>query len=119
MGNLKVAIASSGLGHIRRGVETWADDLGAALRRRGLDATTFQGSAGAAPNGNVVVPCMRRFDPTTQRVAALLLRAGAWRVGLASGYGIEQTSFAFNLWRRIGRSFDILHVQDPQIAVIF
>ena len=28
-------------------------------------------------------------------------------------------TFALNLWRRIGRSFDILHVQDPQVAVLF
>lgn len=120
--NLKVAIASSGLGHIRRGVETWADDLGAALRRRGIRAATFQGShvANAVLNpGHVVVPCLRRFDPGTERLARALSRFGGWRFHMGSGYEIEQTTFALNLWLRIGRSWDILHVQDPVVALVF
>ena len=119
---LKIAIASSGLGHIRRGVETWAEDLGAALRRRGVQATTFQGSR--SPNmdpasPNVVVRCMRRFDPETERLARTLAKVGGWRFYMGSGYEIEQTTFALNLWRRIGRSWDILHVQDPVVALMF
>jgi len=44
---------------------------------------------------------------------------GGWRFGLGSGYDVEQTSFAFHLWPRIRSSFDILHVQDPHLALIF
>jgi 1,2-diacylglycerol 3-alpha-glucosyltransferase len=120
--SLKIAVASSGLGHIRRGVETWADDLGAALRRRGLHATTFQGSRSPgmpADSPNVVIPCLKRFAPDTERLARALSRVGGWRFHMGSGYEIEQTTFALNLWRRIGRSWDILHVQDPIVAQIF
>lgn len=123
---LKIAIASSGLGHIRRGVETWADDLGRALRRRGLDATTYQGSRPVAADGtaadvapHIVVPCLRRFDSGTQRIARLLTPLRGWRWGMGNGYEVEQTTFALNLWRRIGRTHDILHVQDPQVALVF
>jgi glycosyltransferase involved in cell wall biosynthesis len=115
---LKIAIASSGLAHVRRGVETWAQDLGAALRKRGVEATTFQGSAGPGETGTVV-PCWKRFDAKAQRVVRLLRPVGGWRFGLGSGYEVEQTTFALNLWPRIRRSFDILHVQDPHVALLF
>ncbi len=115
---LKIAIASSGLAHVRRGVETWAQDLGVALRRHGVDATTFQGSEGPGEVGTVV-GCWRRFDAKTQRLVKLLRPVGAWRVGLGNGYDIEQTTFALRLWPRIRQSYDILHLQDPHLATIF
>jgi hypothetical protein len=40
---LKIAVVSSGLGHVARGIETWADDLAAALYKRGVDVTLFKG----------------------------------------------------------------------------
>jgi hypothetical protein len=40
---MKIAIASSGLGHVTRGIETWADDLGTALHRCGVNVTLFKG----------------------------------------------------------------------------
>ncbi len=122
---LKIAVASSGLGHIRRGVETWADDLGRALRARGVDATTFQGSypivngVAVDPAPNVVISCLPRFGARAERVASLFAPLHGWRYGMGSGYQVEQTTFALNLWRRIGRTHDILHVQDPQVALVF
>lgn len=115
---LKVAIASSGLAHVRRGVETWAQDLGVALRRHGVDATTFQGSEGPGETGTVV-GCWKRFDAKTQRLVRLLRPVGGWRFGLGGGYDVEQTTFALKLWLRIRGSFDILHVQDPHLALIY
>lgn len=116
---LKIAVASSGLGHIRRGVETWAEDTGAALHRRGLNVTTFRGGDSSAREWEKAVPCMRRFDSRTTRVVNLFRRLGGWRYGVGSGYDLEQTTFAFNLWRKIGQTYDILHVQDPQVALVF
>lgn len=116
--DLRIAIASSGLGHIRRGIETWADDLGTALRRRGFDATTYQGGKSSSASTGQAVPCIRRFDPAAERLAKLFRRLGGWRYGMGSTYAVEQTTFALNLWRKIGRSHDILHVQDPQVALI-
>lgn len=31
---------------------------------------------------------------------------------------MEQSSFAWSLWRRVARSFDVLHVQDPWLAYV-
>jgi len=115
---LKIAIASSGLAHVRRGVETWAQDLGVALRRHGADATTFQGSEGPGEVGTVV-GCWKRFDAKTQRLVRLLRPVGGWRFGMGGGYEVEQTTFALKLWPRIRGDFDILHVQDPHVALIF
>jgi 1,2-diacylglycerol 3-alpha-glucosyltransferase len=117
--NLKIAVASSGLGHIRRGVETWAEDTGAALHRRGLDVTTFRGGDPSAVEWEQAVPCMRRFDSSTARIVKFFRPFGGWRYGVGSGYSVEQTTFALNLWRKLGQTHDILHVQDPQVAVIF
>jgi glycosyltransferase involved in cell wall biosynthesis len=116
---LKIAVAASGLAHVKRGVETWAQDLGEALRHAGVDATTFQGSADPdGPNG-AVAGCMRRDEPRTARIVRALRGKGGWRIGLGSEYGVEQTTFALNLFRRVRRDYDILHVQDPQVALIF
>jgi glycosyltransferase involved in cell wall biosynthesis len=42
-----------------------------------------------------------------------------WRLGLADGYEIEQTTFALNLLRVLRReSIDLLHVQDPRVALL-
>ena len=47
---MKIAIASSGLGHVNRGIEAWADDLGAALFVGGHSVLLCKG-AGRAGQG--------------------------------------------------------------------
>ncbi len=42
---MKIAIASSGLGHISRGIETWARDTALALHERGVEVTLFAGGS--------------------------------------------------------------------------
>jgi 1,2-diacylglycerol 3-alpha-glucosyltransferase len=111
----RIAIACSGLGHVQRGIEAWAADLGLGLRRAGIDATLFGGAS--APSIDPV-PCLRRTGGGAIGTARALRHLGAWRYGLGSPYEVEQTSFSLSLWRRI-RHFDILHVQDPAIAVWF
>jgi glycosyltransferase involved in cell wall biosynthesis len=46
-------------------------------------------------------------------------RFGLWRTGVGSGYEVEQLSMSIGLAARISRRFDILHVQDPLIALFF
>ncbi len=41
--HVRIAIASSGLGHVARGIEAWAADTAVALARRGVDVTLFAG----------------------------------------------------------------------------
>jgi glycosyltransferase involved in cell wall biosynthesis len=53
-----------------------------------------------------------------RRLQSLTRKLGGWRYGMGSEYEIEQTTFAFSLWRAIHRNYDILHVQDPLVARI-
>ena len=114
---IRIAIASSGLGHIRRGIESWAEDLAEGLRRFGADVTLFQGGPSSSGPRRRTLNCFRRFEATNTRILAITRRMGGWRYGLGSAYDIEQSTFSFALWRAIRSSFDILHVQDPMIAI--
>jgi len=109
----RIAIASSGLGHVARGIETWALDLASSLRRAGIPAGLFGG--GAAP-AVTALPCLRRGEPGAIRLAQAFRRLGGWRYGLGSPYEVEQTSFALNLWSRVRSNYDVLHLQDPLVA---
>jgi glycosyltransferase involved in cell wall biosynthesis len=116
---LKICIAASGLGHVARGIEAWAADLGAALAGRGLEVTLCKGGGEAEAVYERVLPCWQRDSARTERLLRRLPRRFFWRLGLASGYGIEQTTFAWSLIRHLRRErIDILHVQDPQVAVL-
>jgi glycosyltransferase involved in cell wall biosynthesis len=113
---LRLAIASSGLGHIRRGIESWAEDLGSALRRAGENVTLFQGAGKPAESWRRTLPCLRRFERPSARLLSLTQKAGGWRYGFGSGYEVEQSTFAVSLWKAIRHDYDILHVQDPLVA---
>jgi glycosyltransferase involved in cell wall biosynthesis len=123
----RVAIACSGLGHIQRGIESWAWDTAQGLRRAGVAVTLFgaapvdgvRGVGGATAEGMTGLPCLRRTSRANNRLAALARHLGGWRYGLGSPYEVEQTSFALALWPKIRRGFDILHAQDPLLAAWF
>lgn len=110
----RVAVACSGLGHIQRGIEAWAADLAGALGAAGVDVTLFGGYP--AP-GVTALPTLRRTGRGARGVAAAFRNLGGWRYGLGSAYEAEETSFSLALWQQIRRDFDILHVQDPLIAL--
>ena len=111
----RVAVASSGLGHVARGIEAWAQDTASALARHGVPVGLFGGAPGA---GITAVPCCIRTARPAQVLETIFKKLGGWRYGLGSDYEIEQTSFALNLWLRIKGDWDILHVQDPLVAKI-
>lgn len=116
---MKVAVASSGLGHVSRGIESWAADLGMALRDRGVDVILYKGAGAAAADYERVVPCWRRTDSRTRSLLRWLPRRLGWRVGLGSPYAVEQTTFALRLFAHLRRdAVDILHVQDPLVAAL-
>jgi 1,2-diacylglycerol 3-alpha-glucosyltransferase len=113
---MKIAIASSGLGHVARGVESWARDTADALHEQGLDVTLFSGARiDPGPARRVVVPCLRRSS-SVSRLLVRLFPGFSWRWGLKDGYGLEQLTFWLNL-RKLLDGFDILHVQDPMVAL--
>lgn len=114
---LRICVASSGLGHVSRGVEAWAADLAESLAGRAEDVLLCKGSGAAEATYETVVPCWKRTSASACRVARWLPSSVAWRVGLASGYGVEQTTFAVRLIRVLRKEqVDILHLQDPQVA---
>lgn len=110
----RVAIACSGLGHVQRGIESWASDLATGLRAEGVDVTLFGGAPG---DGIVALPCLRRTGTANRALLRIFRHLGGWRYAFGSAYEIEQTSFSLALWREIRRDFDILHAQDPAIAL--
>ena len=115
---LRIAIACSGLGHVHRGVEAWAGDLAAELHRQGAQVTLFQ--AGDHLNEwTKSVWCLRRTGRVARLLGPVFRYFGAWRYGLGNDYEVEQASFCLALWPKIRADFDILHVQDSTIALIF
>jgi glycosyltransferase involved in cell wall biosynthesis len=105
--NPRIAIACSGLGHVRRGNETWAADLAQALHENGADVTLFGGGR------SVEVAC--RFSPIRNwpREARGIRSLLSWH----RRYLLEQLSFAVFLLKRLRKEpFDIVHVPDPALA---
>lgn len=108
----------SGLGHVSRGIETWADSVATELDRRDMDVTLFKGAGPASRPFERVVRCLRR---STSLAGWLVRRApqAAWRLGLHQEYDIEQTTFALSvLPHLICKRYDLIHLQDPWLAWI-
>jgi glycosyltransferase involved in cell wall biosynthesis len=116
---MKIVVASSGLGHVARGIEAWAADLGRALATRGMDVTVCKGGGRPEVPHERVIDCWQRGADRTGQLLRWLPKRLTWRLGLASGYGVEQTTFALRLIDYLRREdVDLLHVQDPQVALI-
>lgn len=116
---MKICVASSGLGHVARGIEAWAADVGRALAERGQSVLLCKGAGTAETDHERVVPCWTRSSPQARRLLAWMPAPLGWRLGLGSGYAVEQTTFAWNLIKLLRRErIDILHVQDPFVAAL-
>jgi len=102
----RVAIVSSGLGHVHRGIETWAATVAEVLHKSGGNVILF--GSGPRPDARspyVRVPCLRR-DGWIRRF-----------VSWDKAYLYEQISFARNLRRHLRSDrFDIVHAADPNVA---
>ena len=108
-------MASSGLGHVARGIETWALDTFVALSERGADASLFSG-APLMGVPFVAVPNLRR-SWRRSCIASRMMPGPLWRCGLKSAYGWEQFTFWLALWPKLRKGrYDILHVQDAMVA---
>jgi len=116
---MRIAVASSGLGHVARGVESWASDLGRALADRGVASILVRGGGPPSEGIERLVSCLRRGSSGNQRMLAALPAWATWRIGLSTPYGVEQVSFAAGLVRLLRRErVDVLHVQDPGVALL-
>lgn len=117
MGKWRIAIASSGLGHVRRGVESWAEDLGKALHRSGENVTLYQADGRSDESWQRTLWTLRRFEAPNSSLLSWTRKAGGWRYGFGNEYEIEQSTFAWSLWKAVRSAFDIVHVQDPLVAL--
>lgn len=116
---LRLCVASSGLGHVTRGIETWAADLGRVLAERDEQILLCKGAGTAEEPYERVVSCWTRSSKSARRLLSCLPHSVAWRIGLGSPYGVEQTTFALNLVQILrDQRVDVLHLQDPQVAVV-
>lgn len=140
---MKIAIASSGLGHIQRGVESWALALATGLAGEGEEVTLFGNwhRCGTArtehPTPNVQHPTSKednepaagprlrkvalgavRRSSALARMLACVMPGFTWRWGMKSGYDWEQLFFWRHLRSRLRNgAFDVLHLQDPMVAL--
>ena len=115
---MKIAVASAFLGHVLRGVESWAQDLSAELHRRGMDVTLFQGGGPSAASYARQIPCPDHTDPFWKHVTRFT-RHGLWRYGLGSPLHLQQVVFARRVARELHRGrFDIVHTQDAGTALV-
>lgn len=104
----RIAIACSGLGHVRRGNETWARDVASALFDAGADVTLLGG--GPSPN----VPCPYHRLPCLRRDFPVLRRCLSW----SHRYLLEQLTFVLPLRRHLLRHrLTLAHLCDPDLAL--
>lgn len=112
-----IAVASSGLGNVSRGIEIWAGDISRALAQRGHDVRLYQGGGTPPPYGEVL-PNLPRHARDNAVWGARLPKAVAWRLAMLPGYPLEQTSFSWSLLHALRRRPpDVLHVQEPLVAL--
>jgi glycosyltransferase involved in cell wall biosynthesis len=105
-GKLKVLLACSGLGHVRRGFEAASTEIAAALSDRVSMTLARGGGAWFGERGSRRLPCL-------QRQGSLATTLG---LDPATAYAWEQRSFAPSLYAlaRLGR-YDIVHLHDPAL----
>jgi 1,2-diacylglycerol 3-alpha-glucosyltransferase len=115
--SLKIAVGASGLSHVARGIEAWAEETAGALQRAGEQVTLFQGTGTSDPPYRITLDSMSRMDPRALAWPRRLRRCGLWRVGLSYPYDYEQLSYTIRLWKKVRHDYDIVHVQDPLVAL--
>ncbi len=115
---MKIAIASSGLGHVTRGVEGWAEEIAYGLSSRGIETALYKGGGEPRSEIEATIKCLQRDSNMNKRVLSYM-PSFAWRVGFGSSYQAEETTFALNLLPRLMQGkVDILHLKDPWLALI-
>ncbi len=107
---LRIAISSSGLGHVYRGAEIWANNLAYALHERGLDVTLFKG--GGKPESDIeeVIPCIKRNSIILGGKESKL--PWLWRIR------IEGVTFSLVLLMKLilSEKYDIIHIDTEYLS---
>ena len=114
---MKIALLSSGLGHIKRGIETWTEDLYIALKEREIEVTVYCGESFEAYSEFNNVSCLKRTQPFSQWLLKSKLPI-LWKFGWGGGYMTEQITFVSNILPVLKKEqYDIIHTQDPFVAL--
>lgn len=113
---LRIAIASSGLGHASRGPETWAEKTAHALYESGQSVTLFKGGGAAQAPYERVCPCICAEGSVAYWLHRVL-PPQAWRLGLGSCSTIQETSFAVRLLPWLRQRFNVVHTHDAHVAL--
>lgn len=112
---MKIAVATSGLGHVFRGMEGWAELLAEELHQKGVDVTLYKGAGPSKNSYDKYVPCIKR----TSRLARLLSKLnkiGGWRVGLGSPGQVEAWTYGLFLLWHLRKGFDLVHIKQGSLA---
>jgi glycosyltransferase involved in cell wall biosynthesis len=113
---MKIAIASSGLGHIYRGMEAWAQDLAEALFEKGVDVTLFRGAGPKKNEYDLVLPTLKRNKMPAKLIAKITSKGG-WRIGLGAPHAVESFVFGLQLLWHLRRDYDLVHVQQGSLGL--
>lgn len=81
---LRVAILSSGLGHVSRGIEIWSANLAKLIDKNGINVTLFKGGGEKKHHYEKVIPCIRMNSKLWGKNSRI---SWGWR------YTIQQYSF--------------------------
>lgn len=115
---MKIAITSSGLGHIARGIETWSKELAYSLWNKGLNITLYKGAGRKESKIEKNIPCIKRYSKPA-KIIHKFMPSFSWRFGFGSKYQIEATTFTMNLIPElIAKKYDIIHTQEASSAII-
>jgi glycosyltransferase involved in cell wall biosynthesis len=113
---LRIAIAASGLGLIKRGMEAVTATTAEALWRRGVDVRLFRGAGPATREYERVIPTLSR-DRLPARMIAQFTSSGGWRIGLGAPAMVESFVFGFQLLWRMRRGFDLLYITQGSLGL--
>ena len=115
---MKIGIASSGVGHVDRGMETWAISLSHALYNRNINVTLFRGKGPKINEYDVVLHCLRRGTHAAKFLGNLN-SFGGWRMGLGSDHDFEVATYGLHLIYHMRQNkFDLLHIQQSKLAIL-
>ena len=114
--NMKIAIASSGLGFIHRGMEAWAEDLAKGLFDRGVDISLFRGGGPKINKYDVILPTLNR-NKFPAKMIAILTSKGGWRIGLGAPHAVESFIFGTKLIKHLNKRYNLVHVQQGSLAL--
>ena len=116
---MRIAVASAGLGHVTRGIESWAADLAHAFHTGASPSCcTREEELRTTPMNGWSDVCSE-VPHQTERLLRIVPRRFFWRVGLAHRFPSSRRRSQASLLTHLRReAIDILHVQDPHVALI-